>query len=140
MLAQNRMTNSFALDKVTNENVGFKLNEEANSAGFIYCHLGETLNLFGTFFGLPTDVANTTMGQTESGQGQNAEESKKSVEKGFAMLQKLIEEMPDALWLEPIDTPFFGTIPRIRLFSHILFHTSHHAGQISMTLSKGRQF
>jgi uncharacterized damage-inducible protein DinB len=41
-------------------------------------------------------------------------------------------------WLKPVDTPFFGTVSRIRLFAHALFHTSHHAGQISLTLAKGK--
>jgi hypothetical protein len=41
-------------------------------------------------------------------------------------------------WLKPVDTPFFGTIPRIRLLAHTLYHTSNHAGQISLTLAKGK--
>jgi len=34
----------------------------------------------------------------------------------------------DEDWLKPVDTPFFGTVTRIRMFVHILFHNSHHAG------------
>jgi uncharacterized damage-inducible protein DinB len=44
---------------------------------------------------------------------------------------------PEEDWLGLIDTPFFGKVARARLFAHILFHNSHHAGQISLTLSKG---
>jgi uncharacterized damage-inducible protein DinB len=55
------------------------------------------------------------------------------------MLKKLIEETPDSDWLDQIDTPFFGTVSKARLFSHILYHNSHHCGQISMTLEKGVQ-
>jgi hypothetical protein len=53
------------------------------------------------------------------------------------MLEALVESSSDEEWLNLVETPFFGSIPRIRLFSHVLFHTSHHAGQISMTLAKG---
>lgn len=140
ILVQNQATNSFAISKLTNANADFRLNEQTASAGFICRHIGETINLFGTSFGLLTDVENTTMGVTENGQGQNIEESKKPVEKGYEMLQKLIENTPDSDWLEPIETPFFGTIPRVRLFSHILFHSSHHAGQISLILAKGMKY
>jgi len=140
ILTQNRAANSFALDQITSDNADFRLNEQTSSAGFVYRHIGETINLFGTFFGLPTDVENTTMGEAENGQGQDIKKGKKLVEKGYEMLQKLIENMSDADWLEPIETPFFGTIPRIRLFAHILFHSSHHAGQISLILAKGKKY
>jgi uncharacterized damage-inducible protein DinB len=53
------------------------------------------------------------------------------------MLQDLAENSPEEDWLKPVDTPFFGTVSRARLFAHVLFHNSHHAGQISMTLAKG---
>jgi len=140
ILAQNKATNSFALSQITAENAGFKFNEQANSVGFIYRHIGETINLFGTFFGLSTDIENTTIGETENEQGQNIEESNDLIEKGYEMLQKLIENTPDSDWLEPIETPFSGTIPRVRLFTHILFHSSHHAGQISLILAKGKKY
>ena len=43
---------------------------------------------------------------------------------------------PDGAWLEQIETPFFGPVTRVRLLSHVLFHTAHHAGQIALTLSR----
>lgn len=39
-----------------------RLNDQPASVGFIYRHIGETMNLFGQFFGVPTDVKNMTMG------------------------------------------------------------------------------
>jgi len=139
MLDQNQVSSSFAFNKLNPETIGYRLNEEASSAGFIYRHIGETMNLFGTFFGMTTTVQNTTMGETDKGQGNNLTESRQLVEKGYKVLTDLINNTPDAEWLEPVNTPFFGTIPRIRLFSHILFHNSHHAGQISQALSKGER-
>jgi uncharacterized damage-inducible protein DinB len=137
IIAQNQLTCSFAFKKISNENAGFRLNKQAASVGFIYRHIGETINLFSTFFGCPTDVLNTTMGQTDNGQGKNIEESRQLVEKGYGVWQQIIEITPDEEWLTLIDTPFFGKVTKLRLFSHVLFHNSHHCGQISLTISKG---
>lgn len=137
MLVQNQLTNSFAFGKITNENLHKRLNEQTASIGFIYRHIGETMNLFGYFFGMPSEVPNTTMGQNDIGQSFDLETSQLYVEKGYEMLRKLIDETPSEDWLTQIDTPFFGKVSKVRLFSHVLFHNSHHAGQISLALSKG---
>lgn len=139
IFAQNQLTCSFALKKVSGENAGFKLNKEAASVGFIYRHIGETMNLFTTFLGYTTDVQNTTMGQTDRGQGKDIVEGRQLIDKGFKVWQNIIEATSDEEWLGLIDTPFFGKVTRLRLFSHVLFHNSHHCGQISMILSKGSE-
>jgi len=131
------MTSSYSFNRVSNENAGLRLNPRAASIGFIYRHIGETMNLFTTFLGLKTGVQNTTMGAADTGQGKNTEESRQLVKKGYDLLTQIIETTAAEDWLEMIDTPFFGKVTRLRLFSHILFHNSHHAGQISLTLSKG---
>jgi uncharacterized damage-inducible protein DinB len=140
IIVQNRLTSSYSLDKITNDNKEYRLNADAASVRFIYRHIGELMNIFGHFFGVPTGINNTTMGQSDTGQGDDIETSKQYIEKGYAMLEKLVNDTKEEDWLLAIDTPFFGTVSRIRLFSHILFHTSHHAGQISLTLSKGQLF
>ncbi|RYF75621.1 MAG: DinB family protein [Cytophagaceae bacterium] len=139
MLAQNQMTCSFAFDQITTDNVDLRLNEETASIGFIYRHIGETMNLFGLFFGLPVQPQNTTMGQVDTGQGRNVTGSRDLVAAGYAMFQNYVDTTTDEAWHEPIETPFFGTVSRARLFGHVLFHNAHHAGQISLTLSRGRK-
>jgi uncharacterized damage-inducible protein DinB len=136
MLVQNQLTNSFSFGKITNENLYKRLNEQTASVGFIYRHIGETMNLFGYFFDIPSEVPNTTMGQLDTGQDFDLETSQSYVAKGYEMLKKLVEETTDEDWLTEIDTPFFGKVSKVRLFSHVLFHNSHHAGQISLILSK----
>ena len=131
------MTSSYSFNRISAENGGLRLNKQAASIGFIYRHIGETMNLFTTFLGLKTNVQNTTMGQTDTGQGKNTKESGQLVNQGYYLLAQIIETTPDEDWLGVIDTPFFGKVTRVRLFAHILFHNSHHAGQISLTLSKG---
>jgi uncharacterized damage-inducible protein DinB len=138
MLAQNKMTCSYTFDSITDENSGHRLNQQSASVGFIYRHIGETMNRFGFFFGVPTDVQNTTMGQQDEGQQYDLATSRMLVERGYDLLKQLIEDTPDPAWLEPIETPFFGSVSRARLFAHVLFHNSHHAGQISLTLSRGK--
>ena len=137
ILKQNQFTNHFSLDRVTEENAPLRLNAKTASIGFIYRHIGETMNLFGQLLGAPTDVKNTTIGQTDTGQGTDVAASRQLIEQGYTTLKGLIENSSDEDWLKPVDTPFFGTVPRARLLAHALFHNSHHAGQISMTLAKG---
>jgi uncharacterized damage-inducible protein DinB len=137
MVKQNQFTSHFSFDKITEENASLRLNEKTASIGFIYRHIGETISLFGQFFGIPTDVKNTTIGQIDQGQHYDVGQSRDLIERGYKMLQNLVETSNGEDWLKPVDTPFFGTVSRARLFAHVLFHNSHHAGQISMTLAKG---
>src|ERR1700733_6423595 len=124
ILEQNKMTSSYSLNRVSNENADLRLNHQAASIGFIYRHIGETMNLFPTFFGLKTNVQNTTMGSTDTGQGKNIEQSRQLVKNGYDLLRQIIQTTPEEDWLNMIDTPFFGKVTRVRLFSHILFHNS----------------
>jgi hypothetical protein len=137
ILKQNEFTSHFSLDRVSEENAELRLNGKTASIGFIYRHIGETLNLFGALLGVPTDVKNTTMRETDTGQGADVEVSRQLVAKGYGVMRGLIENSADEEWLKPVDTPFFGTVTRIRLFMHALYHTSNHAGQISLTLARG---
>ena len=137
ILKQNQFTSHFSFDRVAEENAALRLNDTTASIGFIYRHIGETINLFAQFFGIATDVKNTTIGQTDKGQHYDINYSRELIERGYQTLKYLIENSSDEDWLKPVETPFFGTVSRIRLFAHVLFHNSHHAGQISMTLAKG---
>jgi len=137
ILTQNQFTCSFAFNKVTKDNADYRLNPQSASVGFIYRHIAETIHLFTTFLGHATQVRNTTMGDTDRGQGKDIEESRQMIDKGYQIWQQIIETTPDGQWLEMVDTPFFGKVTRARLFSHVLFHNSHHCGQISLTLSRG---
>lgn len=137
LLAQNMLSCSFSLNMVNNENVSKTLNEKTSSVGFMYRHIGETMLLFGYFFGKPSEIQNTTMGNQDEGQGNDFEESKKLVEKGFKMLEEIIESTPANGWSDIIETPFFGAVSKARLFSHILYHNSYHSGQIALAIKRG---
>ncbi|MBV9671183.1 MAG: DinB family protein [Acidobacteriales bacterium] len=138
-LDQHQFTSRFSFDRVTAETAALRLNPRTASIGFIFRHIGETMNLFAQMLGVPTDVVNTTIGKTDSGESSDTEESRQLITRGYASLKHLIETSADEDWLQPVTTPFFGEVPRIRLFAHTLFHTSHHAGQISLTLSRAEK-
>ncbi len=93
--------------------------------------------MFGYFFGKPSEVQNTTLGKQDEGQGNDFEESKKLIDEGFKMLEEIIETTPISGWSDIIETPFFGAVTKARLFSHILYHNSYHAGQIGLALKRG---
>jgi uncharacterized damage-inducible protein DinB len=140
MVKQNQFTSHFSFDRVTEENASLRLNDKTASIGFIYRHIGETINLFGQFLGIPTDVKNTTIGQIDKGELYEVGHSRELIDRGYKMLQGVVEDSTEDSWLQTVDTPFFGTVSRVRLFAHVLFHNSHHAGQISMTLANGSRF
>ena len=137
LLAQNRRSCSYAFNQVNAENVSKSLNVNTASVGFIYWLAGETMLQFGYFFGKPRAIQNTTMGKQDEGQGNDVEESKKLVEQGFKLLEEIIESTPSSEWSEIVETPFFGALSKTRLFSHVLYHNSYHAGQIGLALKRG---
>ena len=137
LLAQNILSCSFSLNIIDKENISIKLNEQTSSVGFIYRHIGETMLLFGYFFGMPSEIQNTTMGQQDEGQGKDFEESKELIKKGYKLLEEIIENTSNAGWSELIDTPFFGAVSKAKLFAHILYHNSYHSGQIGLALKRG---
>ena len=137
LLQQNILSCSFSLNMVNSENISKSLNENTSSVGFIYRHIGETMLMFGYFFGKPSEVQNTTLGKQDEGQGNDFEESRKLIEKGFKMLEEIIETTPTSGWSDIIQTPFFGAVSKARLFSHILYHNSYHAGQIALAIKRG---
>ena len=137
LLQQNRTTCNFALDRVATDNSGWRLTPDSASIGFIYRHLGETINLFGTFFGEATDVTGTTLGAVDVGEHYDFDTSRELIERGYTMLARVVEECPEDSWYDTVDTPFFGPVSRARLFAHVLYHNAHHCGQLAMCLNRG---
>ena len=124
------------MDEIKEENLSYRLNNKTATVGFIYRHIGEIMLLYGNFFGIPPRIQNTTMGQQDEGQGKNLKESEELIENGFKMLHQIIETTEEESWRDLIDTQFFGKVSKSKLFSHILFHNTYHAGQIGLTLKR----
>lgn len=139
VLEQNRMDCSHFCKNITAENTDYRLTDQTASVGFIYRHIGEVTNLIAQFFGYKTEIEGTTIGQLDSGKQYDLETSRKYFEEGYNILKKMVVETSDKEWLEEIETTWFGKIQRIKLFSILLFHNSHHCGQISSAIVKGRK-
>ena len=137
ILAQCRSNCYRVYDKLTPENELLKLNDSTASIGFIFRHTGETMHMLCTFLGYETQVKNSTISFVDEGQGVNIDESRMLVDSGFRLLESIIESSSEDSWLDNVDTPFFGTVSRVRVFSHIMFHNSYHLGQIGLSLRKG---
>ena len=136
ILEQNLKTCSYTFNEIKEENLSYRLNNKTATVGFIYRHIGEIMLLYGNFFGIPSRIQNTTMGQQDEGQGKNLKESKELIKNGFKMLHQIIETTVEESLRDLIDTPFFGKVSKSKLFSHILFHNTYHAGQIGLTLKR----
>ena len=136
ILEQNLKTCSYTFNEIKEENLSYRLNNKTATVGFIYRHIGEIMLLYGNFFGIPSRIQNTTMGQQDEGKGKNLKESEELIENGFKMLHQIIETTGEESWRDLIDTPFFGKVSKSKLFSHILFHNTYHAGQIGLTLKR----
>ena len=120
MVEQNRFTSHFSFDRVTEENATLRLNKKTASIGFIYRHIGETMNLFGQFLGIPTDVTNSTIGETDDGQVFDVKYSRELIAKGYEMLKALVENSSDEDWLKPVETPFLERFPDKAVRAHPL--------------------
>lgn len=136
LLDQHILTCRYTFKEIKEENLSSRLNSNTASIGFIYRHIGETMLMFGPFFGIQTGIQNTTIGKQDEGQGMNLKESQELVQKGYNMLKEIIENTDDKGWNESVDTPFFGKVSKLRLFSHVLYHNAYHAGQIGLTLKR----
>lgn len=139
LLELNKKDCTFFCKNISTENVDNRLTDQTASVGFIYRHIGETMNLIGQFFGYETDVEGTTMGQKDIGNKYDIETSRQLFENGYKTAEKLVNNTSAREWLEEIETTWFDKISKIKLFSILLFHNSHHCGQISSALLKGKK-
>ncbi|MDX6188671.1 DinB family protein [Flavobacterium sp. Fl-318] len=137
LLDQNRSNCYATFKNISAENIRFRLNEKTASVGFIYRHIGETALILGQSFGIETNVENTTIGQSDTGKEYDLQTSRALLEQGYKALEAVIENSSDKDWFEETEAPFLGTVSRIRLLSIILFHNSHHCGQIASAIVKG---
>src|SRR5687768_17206278 len=128
LLEQNKKDCFHFCKNINVESINLRLTEQTASVGFIYRHIGETMNLIGGFFGYETDVEGTTIGQKDTGNKYNLETSRQLFENGYKTCEKLVVSTSDQEWLEEIETTWFGKISRIKLFSILLFHNCHHCG------------
>jgi hypothetical protein len=140
ILEQNRTECFWFCKDINDTNSRFRLNAQTASVGFVYRHLGEVMNLATEFYGKQTAVVGSTIGKIDSGERYDVAISRQHIESGYNALGQIVRETSGHDWLTEIETSWFGKISKIKLLSTLLFHNSHHCGQISATLKKGKLF
>jgi hypothetical protein len=127
------------IQKINSNNQQLRLTSTTASVGFIYRHIAETTVLIAQFFGYPTQVQGSTMGQQDTGIEYDLAESEQIFHEGYNSLEMLLNETSEKDWLQEIETSWFGKISRIKLYSILLFHNAHHCGQMASALANGHR-
>ena len=127
-----------AANKLTAENIRFKLNPNTASLGFLMLHISETqLSLAKLFFGLDLNF-NPTLAYSDPDDGReiSGEVVRENLIQGGRVVAEIIENLKEEDWAEIIETRF-GKLSRFDALLFIISHSSYHLGQAILTLKKG---
>ncbi|CAM3462668.1 DinB family protein [Aquirufa ecclesiirivi] len=130
------------LDGITEADLGKKLGDSPNSAGFLIRHIGDVELLFAkNVFGDPSVkvVAKTVIDQLDTGEWTNLEELNGYVQDSFKKLYSIVSQQTDEDWEQIISTKEFGTKTKSEAFGRIVSHTAYHAGQLAIVLKYGHK-
>ncbi len=127
------------MNKLTPENSLFRISPESATAGFYMRHIGEAMHSL-AHIGFKTGMnfqPQTLRVPADPGHAFDLAETKQFVDSGFDLMQKIVRKMPD----NEVDTAFstpFGDQTLLSMMSFTLNHSSHHCGQIELTIKKGK--
>ncbi len=127
------------MNKLTPENSIFRISPESATAGFYMRHIGEAMHSLSNM-GFQTGMSfqpQTLRQPADPGHALDLAETKQYVDSGFDLLRKVVNERP----ISEIDTVFsspFGDQTLLSFIAFTLNHNSHHAGQIELTIKKGK--
>ena len=130
------------LDGITEADLGKKLGDSPNSAGFLIRHIGDVELLFAkNVFGDPSVkvVAKTVIDQRDTGEWTNLEELNGYVQDSFKKLYSIVSQQTDEDWEQIISTKEFGSKTKSEAFGRIVSHTAYHAGQLAIVLKYGHK-
>lgn len=130
------------LEGITEADLGKKLGDSPNSAGFLIRHIGDVELLFAkNVFGDPSVkvVAKTVIDQRDTGEWTNLEELNGYVQDSFKKLYSIVSQQTDEDWEQIISTKEFGTKTKSEAFGRIVSHTAYHAGQLAIVLKYGHK-
>ncbi|MCZ2475050.1 DinB family protein [Aquirufa ecclesiirivi] len=130
------------LDGITEADLGKKLGDSPNSAGFLIRHIGDVELLFAkNVFGDSSVkvVAKTVIDQRDTGEWTNLEELNGYVQDSFKKLYSIVSQQTDEDWEQIISTKEFGTKTKSEAFGRIVSHTAYHAGQLAIVLKYGHK-
>lgn len=136
--ARTRFTN--LLKDIRQEDLGKKLANTKNSAGFLIRHIADVELLFAKNVFGATDVkvqAKTVIAQRDTGEWTNLQELLAYQEEASAKLKAILEKQTDEDWSRTVVTKEFGTKTKAEAIGRIISHTAYHAGQLGLTLKYG---
>jgi uncharacterized damage-inducible protein DinB len=131
-----RFTNQ--LSKIKPEDLGKRLGDSPNSAGFLIRHIAEVELLFAKNVFGNTDVkvdAQTLKAGKDTGEWTDLESLKALVHEAGIQLEKAINSQKD--WEAVIETKEFGKKTKAEAFGRITTHTAYHAGQLAIVVKYG---
>lgn len=130
------------LDGMSEADLGKKLGDSPNSAGFLVRHIGDVELLFAkNVFGDSSVkvVAKTVIDQRDTGEWTNLEELTLYVQASFEKLYSIVSQQTEEDWAQNITTREFGTKTKSEAFGRIVSHTAYHAGQLAIVLKYGQK-
>lgn len=136
--ARTRFTN--LLKDIRQEDLGKRLANTKNSAGFLIRHIADVELLFAKNVFGAADVkvqAKTVIAQRDTGEWTNLQELLAYQEEASAQLKAILERQSDEDWSRTVVTKEFGTKTKAEAIGRIMSHTAYHAGQLGLTLKYG---
>jgi len=131
------------VDKVTDENIGFRIHPEANSIGFLMRHIAEVehglSNLI--FNGPALDFERITVGPgiTDNGEHTDTAHLKNMLSTSLAALENAFTALTPEEWEETVERRM-GTFSRRDYVTWLAAHTGYHAGQIVLAQKYGKRW
>ena len=127
------------MNKLTPENSMFRISPESATAGFYMRHIGEALHSL-AHIGFQTGMSfqpQTLRVPNDPGHAFDLSETKQYVDSGFDLMRKIVNEMPAAN-VDDVFQTLFGEQSLLSMVSFMMNHSSHHCGQIELTIKKGK--
>ncbi|RPA67518.1 DinB family protein [Cyclobacteriaceae bacterium YHN15] len=131
-----RFTNQ--LSKIKPEDLGKRIGDSPNSAGFLIRHIAEVELLFAknVFGNMEVKVdAKTLKAQKDTGEWTDLESLLALVKEAGVQLEKAITSQEN--WDAVIKTQEFGEKTKASALGRITSHTAYHAGQLAIVVKYG---
>jgi uncharacterized damage-inducible protein DinB len=132
-----RLTNQLA--NIKPEDLGKRLGNSPNSAGFLIRHIAEVELLFAknVFGNLEAKVdAQTLKAGKDTGEWTDLDSLIALVQEAGTQLQKAIENQSD--WESMVETREFGKKTKAEALGRITTHTAYHTGQLAIVIKYGK--
>ena len=131
------------IEKITPENIGFRVLPEMNSVGFLLRHIAESeIGISKTAFNGPgAEFQRKTVGPniTDTGEHIQVDEIKEMFANAGQAVEAAIANIKNEEWDEIVELRM-GTYPRSAYVSWLASHSAYHAGQITLALKYGKSW